>query len=199
MALHIPSVDCSVFTATSLDGFIARENGALDWLHGEPGAEPEPDYGYDAFFASVDALVMGRGTFEVVLSFPEWPYGEKPVVVLSTYPLVIPAGVPRTVEHMNGSPREIVARLEARGWTHVYVDGGKTIQGFLAAGLIGRLIISRLPILLGSGIPLFGRLPGDVKLEHIRTQTYPGGMVQTEYRVIGRPGPMHPSLESDSK
>jgi dihydrofolate reductase len=195
-------VKLSVFIATSLDGFIARENGALDWLHGDPGAGPPPDFGYQVFFDSVDALVMGRATFDVVRSFPSWPYGSKPVVVLSNRPVTggkgdnggrdgkggnggtdTAAELPDSVEHMSGAPQDIVARLEGRGWKHLYVDGGKTIQAFLAAGLIGRLIINRLPILLGSGIPLFGPLPGDIRLEHIRTQTYPGGMVQTEYRV----------------
>jgi dihydrofolate reductase len=89
---------------------------------------------------------------------------------------------------MRGLPQEIVARLERRGWKQLYVDGGKTIQAFLAAGLIHRLIVNRLPILLGRGIPLFGPLPGDVRLEHVRTQTYAGGMVQTEYRVLDAPG-----------
>lgn len=183
-----PRVELSVFIATSLDGFIARANGALDWLHGDSGAGPPPEVGYQSFFDSVDALVMGRGTFEVVRAFPRWPYGSKPVVVLSSGPIRIPAELSQTVEHMGGSPQEIVARLEARGWKHIYVDGGKTVQRFLAAGLIGRLIINRLPILLGNGIPLFGPLPGDVRLEHIRTQTYAGGMVQTEYRVLDAAG-----------
>ena len=176
-------MELSVFIATSLDGFIARTNGALDWLQGDSGGSPPPDFGYQSFFDSVDGLVMGRRTFEVVRAFPRWPYGSKPVVVLSSGPITIPAELAKSVEHARGSPQEIVAGLAARGWKHVYVDGGKTIQAFLAAGLIGRLIINRLPILLGNGIPLFGPLPGDVRLEHIRTQTYAGGMVQTEYIV----------------
>jgi len=176
-------VELSVFIATSLDGFIAREDGALDWLHGDPGTGPPPDFGYQSFINSVDALVMGRATYDVVRGFDAWPYGSRPVIVLSSHPVPIPAEVSGTVEHMAGSPAEIVARLERRGWTHLYVDGGKTIQRFLAARLIGRLIINRLPVLLGRGIPLFGPLPGDIRLEHVRTQAYPGGMVQTEYRT----------------
>jgi dihydrofolate reductase len=181
-------VELSVFIATSLDGFIAREDGALDWLHGDPGGDPPPDFGYQPFFDGVDALVMGRGTFDVVRAFPKWPYGTKPVVVLSNGSITIPAALTQSVEHMRGLPQEIVARLERRGWKQLYVDGGKTIQAFLAAGLIHRLIVNRLPILLGRGIPLFGPLPGDVRLEHVRTQTYAGGMVQTEYRVLDAPG-----------
>jgi dihydrofolate reductase len=178
-------MELSVFVGTSLDGFIAREDGALDWLQGPSGSEPPPDFGYDAFFATVDALVMGRATYEIVRAFPKWPYGTKPVIVLSSRPVAMPPELLGSVEHMRGTPQEIVAQLGARGWKHLYIDGGKTIQAFLAAGLITRMIINRLPILIGSGIPLFGRLPGDVRLDHVRTQSYRGGMVQTEYKVIG--------------
>ena len=173
----------SVFVGTSLDGFIARADGTFDFLHAS-GGDPEP-HGYAEFFATVDALVMGRATFEIVRAFPKWPYGTKPVIVLSSRPVAIPPELSQSVEHMRATPQEIVARLEARGWKHLYIDGGRTIQAFLAAGLITRMIISRLPILIGSGIPLFGKVPADIRLDHVRTQTYRGGMVQTEYRVIG--------------
>jgi dihydrofolate reductase len=127
----------SVFIGTSVDGFIARPNGALDFLP-EGGGEP---HGYDEFIAGVDALVIGRKTFETVLAFPEWPYGKKRVVVLSSRPLDLSAarGV---VEQMSGPPAEIVAKLAASGAHHLYVDGGVTIQRFLRAGLIQRLIIT---------------------------------------------------------
>jgi dihydrofolate reductase len=170
----------SVFIGTSVDGFIARPNGALDFLP-EGGGEP---HGYNEFFASVDALIIGRKTFETVLAFPDWPYGDKKVIVLSTRKLdvsKVPAGL---VEQMQGSPREIVSRLEARGIRHIYVDGGVTVQRFLREGLIQRLIITRVPVLIGEGIPLFGSLPKDVRLEHVKTQHYPSGLVKTEYRVI---------------
>src|SRR5438874_9157471 len=127
----------SVFIGTSVDGFIARPNGALDFL---PPGGGEP-HGYDEFFASIDTLVIGRKTFEVVLAFPEWPYGDKRVVVLSTRKLdlsKVPAG---RVEQMQGSPREIVSTLEGRGIRHIYVDGGVTIQRFLREGMMQRLII----------------------------------------------------------
>ena len=189
----------SVFVGTSLDGFIARENGALDWLQEPEAKGPPPDFGYQAFFASVDALVMGRGTYEVVRGFPQWPYGSKPVIVLSSRPVTIPAELSQSVEHMSGTPENIVSGLATRGWRHLYVDGGKTIQAFLAAGLVDRVIISRLPILLGSGIPLFGPLPGDVRLEHVRTQTYPGGMVQTEYLVKNGGGRARPGEDGGVK
>ena len=169
----------SVFIATSLDGFIARTNGDLDWL---PPGGGEP-HGYDEFMASVDALIIGRKTFETVLSFDTWPYGEKPVFVLSTRRLS-PAPLGAVVESMSGPPTEIVSQLAARGIRHVYVDGGITIQRFLQAGLIQRLIITRVPVLLGAGIPLFGPLPGDIVLRHVGTRQYASGLVQSEY-VVG--------------
>jgi len=167
----------SVFVGISVDGFMARVNGELDFLP----AEPEP-HGYDEFMASVDALVIGRNTFEFVLGFGGWAYGAKPVFVLSTRPLPpVPEGA--VVERMSGEPAAILAELEARGIGHVYVDGGITIQRFLQAGLIQRLIITRVPVLIGSGIPLFGALPRDVVLEHVATRQYPSGLVQSEYAV----------------
>ncbi len=170
----------SVFIATSLDGFIARANGALDWL--PPGGGEE--HGYEAFIATVDALVIGRKTYETVLAFDTWPYRETPVYVLSTHTLA-PALPGAVVERLSGAPAEIVAQLDARGVGHVYVDGGITIQGFLQAGLIQRLIITRIPVLLGAGIPLFGPLARDVNLRHVGTRQYPSGLVQSEYVVDG--------------
>jgi len=169
----------SVFIATSLDGFIARQDGALDWLPSD-GGEP---HGYDEFIATVDALVIGRKTFEKVLTFDAWPYGPKPVVVLSTRPSALRPPDSVACDMMSGTPHEIVARLSVRGMKHLYVDGGVTIQGFLEAGLIQRVIITRIPVLLGSGIPLFGPLSHDVRLEHVATRSYPSGMVQSEYVI----------------
>jgi dihydrofolate reductase len=127
-------------------------------------------------------LVIGRKTFETVLAFRQWPYGEKPVFVLSTRPLA-PAPPDAVVEHMSGEPAAIWAQLAARGLQHIYVDGGITIQRFLRAGLIQRLIITRVPVLIGQGIPLFGALPHDVILRHVATRQYAGGLVQSEYAV----------------
>lgn len=168
----------SVFVGTSLDGFIARSNGDLDWL--PPGGGEE--HGYETFMASVDALVIGRKTFETVLAFDTWPYGPKPVFVLSTRELA-PAPPGAVVERMAGPPPEIVAQLSARGIRHIYVDGGLTIQRFLQAGLIQRIIITRVPVLIGTGIPLFGATGGDIPLRHIATRQYASGLVQSEYQV----------------
>ena len=171
-------VKASVFVGTSLDGFIARVNGDFDFL---PPGGGEP-HGYDEFIASVDALVIGRKTFETVLTFDTWPYGEKPVFVLSTRALAsAPAGA--VVEHMSGDPAQIVSKLDARGIRHVYVDGGITIQRFLQAGLIQRLIITRVPVLIGAGIPLFGAVPRDILLKHVGTRQYASGLVQSEYLI----------------
>ena len=169
----------SVFIGTSLDGFIARPNGDLDWL---PAGGGEP-HGYDEFIASVDAIVIGRKTFETVLSFGGWFYGKKRVVVLSSRPLDLSAAVGGVVEQMGGAPAEIVERLSASGAHHLYVDGGVTIQRFLREGLIQRLIITRVPVLIGEGIPLFGPLQHDIRLKHVATRHFPSGLVQSEYLV----------------
>jgi dihydrofolate reductase len=169
----------SVFVGTSVDGFIARPNGALDFL---PPGGGEP-HGYDEFIATVDALVIGRNTFEIVLAFPKWPYGDKRVVVLSSRPLDLSAVRGGRVEQMAGTPAEIVSKLAASGAQHLYVDGGITTQRFLRAGLVQRLIITRVPVLIGEGIPLFGSLPHDLRLRHVSTQHYPSGLVKSEYHV----------------
>lgn len=174
----------SVFIATSLDGFIARIDGSIDWLMEAQGSAPAgEDFGYQAFIDTVDALVMGRVTFETALSFGEWPYGQKPVYVLSRKGVSIPASLQETVQATSESPRELVKRLEAQGRNHLYVDGGQVIQSFLAAGLIQHLTITTIPVLIGSGKPLFGTLPHDLKLEHVATTSYPCGFVQSRYRT----------------
>lgn len=172
-------MQASVFVGTSLDGFIARTNGELDFL---PPGGGEP-HGYDEFMATVDALVIGRKTFETVLGFGAWPYGTKPVFVLSTRALS-PAPADAVVEHLSGAPAEIVAQLDARGIRHIYVDGGITIQRFLQAGLIQRLVVTRVPVLIGAGIPLFGQLSRDIILRHVGTRQYASGLVQSEYAVV---------------
>ena len=171
----------SVFVGISVDGFVARKNGAFDFL--PPGGGEE--HGYEAFMASVDALVIGRGTFEVVLGMEPWPYGKKRVVALSSRTLDLSKVKGGVVEQMAGEPAEIVARLEATGVRHAYIDGGVTIQRFLRAGLIQRLTITRVPVLIGTGIPLFGPVDRDIKLTHVATRSYKTGLVQSEYTVGG--------------
>jgi dihydrofolate reductase len=178
----------SVYIATSLDGFIARDDGELDWL---PGADPEAeggggeieDYGYREFMESVDVLVMGRKTFEKVLSFGMWPYKGKRVIVLSSGSLEISNGLASTVECRSCSPSDLVLALEEAGARHIYVDGGITVQRFMNEGLIHQIIITRIPILIGSGIPLFGPLASDVLLRHVETRQFPSGFVQSRYEI----------------
>ena len=169
----------SVFVGTSLDGFIARPNGAFDFLPAD-GGEP---HGFEEFLASVDAVVMGRNTFDIVLPLQPWPYGDKRIVVLSNRPLNLSITSGSAIEQMAGPPEQIVSQLAARGIQHIYVDGGITIQRFLRAGLIQHLTITRVPVLIGEGIPLFGSLPHDIQLHHIATRHYPSGLVSSEYHV----------------
>jgi dihydrofolate reductase len=169
----------SVFVGTSVDGFIARPNGDLDFL---PPGGGEP-HGYNEFIATVDAIVIGRKTFETVLGMQEWPYPNKRVVVLSSRHLDLSAAR-GSVEQLAGLPADILSQLAASGTRHVYVDGGLTIQGFLRAGLIQRLVITRVPVLIGDGIPLFGTLPCDLHLRHVNTRQYASGLVQSEYHFV---------------
>ena len=169
----------STFIGVSLDGFIARADGALDWLNHAGNV----DHGHEAFMASVDAVVMGRHTYETVLGFGVWPFGGKPIFVLSSSPLR-PAPAGAVVHHLGGEPQAVVAELTRHGVQHAYLDGGVTIQRFLRAGLIHRMIITRLPVLIGQGIPLFGPLERDILLRHVRTETFSTGLVQTEYEVL---------------
>ena len=175
----------SVFLGMSVDGFIARPDGDLAWLTGgdDAGGAPDDgeggDFGFDDFVSGIDAIVMGRATFDVIAPLDEWPYQGKPVHVIST--TLEPGGDPRITVHRSFD--DAVAALTAAGYRRVYVDGGRTVHTFLRAGLISDLTLSRVPVLIGTGHTPFGDLAADVPLEHVRTQTYPGGMVQTTYRV----------------
>ena len=173
-----------VFIATSLDGFIARKSGELDWLMKQ--ATKEEDHGYDAFMASVDGLVMGRGSFENVLTFEDWPYS-KPVVVLSRTltDQSVPGELAGKVRIAQLDPPSVMQMLGDQGWNRVYVDGGQVVQSFLRRGLIADITLTHVPILIGDGLPLFGTLDHDIDLEHLETQTFSSGLVTSRYRVIG--------------
>jgi dihydrofolate reductase len=174
-------VKASVFVGSSLDGYIARLDGTFDFLSAGEASEPAAN-GFDEFLASVDAIVMGRNTYDVVVSMSTWFYGRRPVFVLSHRELpAAPDGA--LVERLTGEPPDILSRLAARGFRHVYVDGGATIQAFLRAGLVQRLIITRVPVLIGSGIALFGALEADLRLRHLSTREISGGAVQSVYAV----------------
>lgn len=176
------AIRASVFIATSLDGFISRKDGSIDWLNeANTTIPPGEDCGYKAFADSVDVLVTGRHTFDLVRTFDPWPYGDKRVVVLSSRPVEIPAELTKTVSCSSEAPGALMRRLEAEGATHLYVDGGITIQRFLAAGLIDELTITLIPVLLGEGRPLFGKLDKDVRLTLLRSKAYDFGFVQVTY------------------
>ena len=176
-------IKTSIFIATSLDGFIARKDGSLDWLDRINKTVPAGvDGGFADFLASVNALVMGRNTFEQVLSFNHWPYGQKPVIVLANKPLEIPTDLKTTVSISHESPSALLLRLEHMGIKHVYVDGGLTIQSFIKEGLINEMTITLAPVALGEGKPLFGALATDIGLEHISTKSF-HGFVQIKYRI----------------
>lgn len=167
--------------ALSLDGFVARSDGSVDWLNKYQGGG---DHGFGAFMASVDGLVMGRASYENVLTFGEWFY-TKPVVVMSR--TLIDADIP---DELKGrvrisckTPEDLMRELDAEGWKRAYVDGGKIVQSFLSSGLIEDLNLTRVPVLLGDGIPLFGTLERAVDLEHIETTTFPSGLVSSKYKV----------------
>lgn len=180
-AKHVEDiVKVSVYIATSLDGYIARQHGELDWLPTPENNQAE-DYGYSDFIKSVDVIVMGRATFDKVLSFGDWPYGTIKVIVLSHSNL--PESVPDTVVRTSGSAMRIYQELVDSGVQHVYLDGGKTIQAFLAAGLVDEMIITTVPVLIGSGIPLFGALEHDVELILASVRSFENGLVQSHYRV----------------
>ncbi|MDF7822966.1 dihydrofolate reductase family protein [Pontiellaceae bacterium B12227] len=171
----------TVYIATSLDGFIAGPSGELDWLMEFPNPG-NSDYGFAEFMERIDALVMGRNTFEMVASFEgDWPY-PKPVFVCSNTLTSIPDHLNDKTELIGGEPAAIVHQLNERGFRNLYIDGGKTVQSFMREGLIDELILSRLPILLGDGIPLFGKLdaPQNYTLEH--SETFSNGICKTVYR-----------------
>jgi dihydrofolate reductase len=174
-----------VFIATSLDGFIARPDGALDWLTAFQG---DGDNGYGAFIADMDGIVMGRGTFEAVLGFGAWPFA-LPVIVMSRTLAAdgIPAELAGKVEVRADTPGDLARRLGDRGWRRVYVDGGQLVQSFLREGLVADMAIFRMPVLLGAGRPLFGPVAQDIRLETVAATVLPTGAVRTDYRVLPSP------------
>ena len=175
---------CSVFIATSLDGFISREDGSIDWLiKANTLAPPGEDCGYKLFISTVDCLIMGRHSYEKVLSFDEWPYGDLPVVVMTTQTVKIPEQLRSHISTSAETPHALVQRLSNEGAKHLYIDGGLTIQGFLANNLINEMTITIIPVLLGVGRSLFGALKDDIELQHVETRTFDGGFVQIKYSI----------------
>lgn len=181
MTGQLPSAE--VFIATSLDGYIARPDGDILWLTSRPVPEGE-DFGYAAFLDGVGAMVMGRESFQKVLTFPDWPY-KTPVVVLSRTPdrVAVPEALKDKVSVTSNPPRAVLEELQAQGVTRVYIDGGQTIRSFLAEGLVRRMIVTLIPVLLGEGRPLWGHGAGDVDLTLVTSRAWENGFVQVEYRA----------------
>lgn len=177
------NVKCSVYIATSVDGFIANEDGGIEWLHRpEHIYSGEAGLSYEEFISTVDAIVMGRNTYEKVLTFEDWPY-DIPVVVLTSRNLLVPDHLQAKVTLESGAPEDVVSRLASQGKKHLYIDGGITIQRFLQAGLIHDITITRIPILLGGGISLFGSLGVELSLKLLESTTSDNGLVQVRYEV----------------
>ncbi len=182
---------CSVFIATSVDGFIAREDGSVDWLDtaGKPDADlgDRADMGFYDFFESVDCLIMGRGTLEVLSGFDltpdQWPYRDARIIALSSTLNEPPANLTDRVEMYSGDLRELLARLESEGHSHAYIDGGKTIRSFLELGLIDEMTLTYAPVILGRGIPLFAGTQRSISLESARAEVFPNEFVQVRYKV----------------
>lgn len=171
-----------VFIATSLDGFIARADGDIGWLLARD--DPTADHGYSAFIANKDLIVMGRGSYEKALTFDAWPY-DLPVLVLSEQlaNAQVPEALKGKLRFSSRTPKDTMEELARQGVHRVYVDGGRLVQSFLRDGLIADLVITSVPVLIGSGRPLFGALPQDVDLKLISSRSFPSGLVQSSYQL----------------
>lgn len=173
----------SVFIAASVDGYIAREDNSIDWLE-NPGANSDQDYGYQDFISRIDAILMGRNTFDVVKDLKDWSYKGLPTFVLTHHPMTLQSGKYENAQAIQGEPGEVILELENRGFNHIYIDGGETITEFLSESLVDEMIITRIPILLGKGIPLFGWMEKEIKLELVSTIDFKDGLVQNKYKVL---------------
>ena len=171
-----------VYIATSLDGFIATSDGGLDWLEEIPNPDKN-DYGYGDFMKNIDAIVMGRKTFEKVLTFGQWVY-EKPVFILSNRLTNLPEEILGKAEIVSGDIKEIIAQLNQKGYQNLYIDGGRVIQSFLQEDIVDEMIITRIPILLGKGIPLFDKLEQHLQFRHEKTEIYNNTLVKSHYTRI---------------
>lgn len=178
------TIAASVYIATSLDGFIARNDGSIDWLTDANAViPPGEDCGYAAFMSKVDVLIMGRNTYDQVAGFDPWPYEGRRVVVLTSRSAELRQGPGIQLEASTESPLQLMTRLGSEGFKHAYVDGGKVIQSFLSFGLIDTITITTIPVLIGNGRPLFGGLPKDIKLQLIESRAFEFGFTQATYRA----------------
>jgi dihydrofolate reductase len=182
---------CSVYIATSADGYLATPNGSVDWLSeaGDQDADmsQNPDMGFNDFIGSVDCMIMGRKCMETISGFnlePEqWPYGDIKIYVLSNSVKVAPENVNNKVKMYSGDILDLMNQLESDGYKHAYIDGGTTITSFLNHQLINEITITKAPIILGDGLPLFGKINAKIKLEKSEAITFPNDFIQIKYSV----------------
>ena len=181
---------CSVYIATSVDGYIATPDGGVDWLHTSVNLEADmgtEDMGFQSFMDSVDCMIMGRKCMEMISSMnltPEqWPYGDVRIVVLSNTVKEPPQNLSGKIEMYSGDIQELIIKLESSGFKHAYIDGGSTITSFINLKLIDEMTITKAPVLLGVGIPLFGKINTSVKLENVKASTFPNDFIQVKYNV----------------
>ena len=174
---------CSVFLATSIDGYIASEDGSIDWLDQANANVPaSEDCGFSNFLDTVDYLIMGRKTFEQVIGFGEWPYGEINVIVMTSQPNIIPVKISKTVSQSNEDIQSLYDRIKHTGAQRLYIDGGATVNSFLKAGLVDDITLTQVPVLIGKGISLFAE--GVLKLKLIASRSWNFGFVQNEFLVV---------------
>lgn len=179
--MKTPPLEGCIFLGLSVDGFIARPDDDLSWLTSR--GQAAGDAGFTPFMESIDALLMGRRTYEGIADLAEWPYLGRPVHVLSS---TLDAGADSRIR-VPPDFNDALQALTDAGYKRVYVDGGQTARTFLSAGLISEMTLSQVPVLIGQGATLFGPLTADISLEHVRTDVMNGGMIQTKYLVLSAP------------
>ncbi|MES9900400.1 MAG: dihydrofolate reductase family protein [Sedimenticola sp.] len=181
---------CSVYIATSADGYIATPDGGVDWLYTSGNLEADmgsEDMGFKVFMDSIDCMIMGRKCMEMISSMnltPEqWPYGDIRIIVLSNTVNEPPENLHGKVEMYSGDIQDLILKLEGSGFKHAYIDGGSTTTSFINLQLINDMIITKVPVLLGEGIPLFGKINRRVKLENAKATAFQNEFVQVKYSV----------------
>lgn len=178
-------VKVSIFIGTSLDGFIARDNGDIDWLNdANKKVTPGEDFGFNSFLESVDLIIMGRKTFEQVIPFDRWPYKDTKMIILTSNNIEVPEKLKKTVTTSDmSSPEQLIKELPDQSTNHIYVDGGIVIQDFLSAKLVDEITVTIVPILIGKGKSFSGLLTKDLSLQHLKTTVYDFGFVQNKYKI----------------
>ncbi len=170
----------SIYIATSIDGYITRKDGGLDWLDRVGGFDE--DYGFQKLLSSIDALIVGRKTYEVAITVPD-PYPGKRVVVLSNSL----NSVRKDMELYPGELTELLTKLHKDGIKHIWIDGGTTISQFLSCQMVDKMTLSIIPVILGSGIPLFNMIDKEIPFRVISSQAYLSGLVQLRYEIVQQP------------